>query len=221
MKCIPKNDLIAYSLVSVAPITVLIMILAGAITGCGSDGGSGAAESNGQVEQESAPESNSDSLQSISVAMASKLPECSESNETQLAYARSEKTYYFCESGSWSALDTVGQNGKDGVTTVIEEEATNKKNQWVDPISGKEWIIGGSGNYAQAVAACTGDYRLPTWAEATEAITHGIRGIAASIPQGQNFWLVNSDYWYATETSGLPNKYQVLATAGYNIYCVK
>lgn len=226
MKCIHK-DLTAYILVSATPVVVLTIILASLITSCGSDSGSGSAEATDQVNQENAPDGESEALNSISVAMAAKLPECNEANDTQLAYARAEKTYYFCDSGSWSALDTVGENGKDGqngVTTVIEQEATNKKNLWVDPISGKQWLIGGGGNYAQAVAACTGSYRLPTWAEASEAINHGIRGIAASIPQGQNFWIdtaTPANPWYATETASVPNKFQVAATAGYAVYCIK
>jgi hypothetical protein len=219
------KNLKSYSIVLLTPVLVLMIILSSVLTGCGADSGSGGATVS--ETEENAPEADSDALNSISVAMATKLPDCTADNDTQLAYVRSEKAYYLCDSGNWSVLDVIAKDGKDGVdgqdgvTTVIEEEATNKKNQWVDPITGKQWLIGGGGDYAQAVASCTGAYHLPTWTEAVAGINHGLRGIAASIPQGQNFWLVNSDFWYATETAGLPNKFQVLATAGYNIYCVK
>jgi hypothetical protein len=230
-----KNDLIAYSMVLTTPVVVLTIILASLLTSCGSDSSGGNAAVDTSETQENAPEAESGVPNSISIAKVADLPECTPDNDTQLAYVRSEKAYYFCENGSWSELDMVGKDGKDGkdgvdgqdgVTTVIEEEATNKKNQWVDPITGLEWLIGGGGDYAQAVAACSGDYRLPTWTEAVSGINHGVRAIAASVPTStQNFWLDKAStgnlYYYATETAGLPNKFQVAATAGYNVFCVK
>ena len=158
---------------------------------------------------------------------AADLPECSDANDKQLAYAKAEDTFYTCKAGSWDEVSIKGRDGRDGVdgvTTVNEVEATNKKNQWVDSLTGKTWLIGGGGTYAQAAAACSGDYHLPTWAEAELAISHGIRAIAASIPATQNFWIdtaTPASPWYATETSGLPNKFQVAATSGYAVYCVK
>ena len=201
----------------------LTLALALALTACGSssDGDSSAPVTN--VDEPTPETSTEGQIHSIAVAKVADLPECSEELDTQLGYVKSQDKFYVCEEMTWNALAIEdGKDGTNGVTTIQEVEATNKKNQWVDPITGLNWLIGGGGDYSQAVAACTGDYRLPTWAEASLAISHGIRAIAASIPAGQNFWLLNeSGYYYATETAGAPNKFNVLATAAYNVYCVK
>jgi hypothetical protein len=198
-------------------VKLLTLLFALTLTACGTDSGSSSGASDKSENDKDESESTDPTLQSISLELKSDLPKCEDKRESQLAYVKSESQFYVCESGSWSEIDI---EGEDGVTT--EVEATNKKNQWVDPISGLTWLIGGSGTYAQAQAACSGSYRLPTWAEAITGITHGVRGIAASIPQGQDFWIdISGQYWYATVTAGQANKYQVLATATYNIYCVK
>lgn len=205
--------------------TILILTLALTLTACGNG-----SESNSDASEaipEAKDEPSDDPIQSIAVANVSDLPKCSEENDTQLGYVKAQKKFYVCENADWVVIPIEdgkdGSDGSDGVTTVKEIEATNKKNQWVDPITGLSWLLGGGGDYAQAVAACSGDYRLPTWAEASTAISHGVRGIAASVPTStQNFWLyTNGQYWYATETSGAPNKFQVLSSAAYNIFCVK
>lgn len=201
---------------------ILTLALALVLTACGnsSEGDSAAPIANVDAKSE-AP--NEGVIQSIAVAKVSDLPECSEANDTQLGYVKADKQFYVCESASWNEISIEdGEDGSDGVTTVKEIEATNKKNQWVDPITGLSWLLGGGGDYDQAVAACSGAYRLPTWDEAVAGINHGVRGIAASVPVGQNFWIdVPGQYWYATETASAPNKFQVLATAAYNVYCVK
>lgn len=201
---------------------LITLTLVVTLLGCGSasDGDSAAPAANvdSQGVEESGP------LNSIAVAKVSDLPECSEANDTQLGYVKAEDLFYVCENASWETIAIKdGKDGSDGVTTIQEIEATNKKNQWVDPITGLSWLLGGGGDYSQAVAACSGDYRLPTWAEASTAISHGVRAVAASVPTStQNFWLLNeSGYYYATETAGAPNKFNVAASAGYNIFCVK
>lgn len=190
------------------------------MVGCGADsGGSSASDNSGDKVDTSVGNEDDTAEQSITRLSASDLPKCDSKREAQLAFAINEDQFFVCKDSNWVEIDV---KGEDGITTVQEVEATNKKNQWVDPVTGLTWLIGGSGTYAQAVAACTGSYRLPTWAEAIDGITHGVRGIAASIPQGQDFWInISGQYWYATVTAGQSNKFQVLATAAYNIYCVK
>lgn len=210
----------------------LLIIMSFVFVSCGGSDGGGSASDTPASEVNAQSEDNPARNQSITLASVSDLPDCDETIDKQLVYVLDEEMFYLCRKGEWVEVSIKGEDGRDGVdgqdgvTTVVEEEATNKKNQWVDTLTGLTWLIGGGGTYAQAVAACTSGYRVPTWAEAELAIGHGLRAIAASIPATQNFWIDptgtgQTGAWYATETSGLPNKFQVAATAGYAIYCVK
>lgn len=214
---------LAYVLTVTVPILTLklIVLFALALQGCGDDSSSGGASDTPATEVASEGQESPSKRQSISLATFADLPACDELLKNQLAYVRDSETFYVCD-GDWIEITIKGRDGVDGITqvTTTEVEGTNKKNQWVDPLTGKTWIIGGSALYSQTATACTNGYRIPTYAEAELAIAHGIRGIAASIPALQDFW-ISTNQTYITVTSGVQHSQSVAANVGAAVYCVK
>lgn len=202
-----------------------ILVLTWAIVvACGSE-----SSSTSEAQKEKKATESVEALQSIMLATKADLPSCSDDNETQLAYISDTATFYVCEDSDWVEAKIVakgekgdqGEAGSDGVTTVKEVEATNKKNQWVDPISGLTWLLGGPSNWLSANSSCSGDYRLPTYDEAEDAINRGIRGIAASVPTGVDFWVNELGYIAGINASSLPEKKGVPSSNSYTAFCVK
>lgn len=85
-----------------------------------------------------------------------------------------------------------GQNGKDGVNGTNGTNATQvDQNNWIDAATGKEWILGASGNQLSATSVCTGTYRLPTLAELSDACFRGlfkVYGVKLGAPSQTVSW---------------------------------
>lgn len=60
-----------------------------------------------------------------------------------------------------------GPAGKDGKTIVVSPS------MWFDPVEQKYWFTASTGNYSQAVKACTGNWRLPSYNELDTAMVRG------------------------------------------------
>ena len=210
---------------------ILLPFIAGAvvlafglfITGCGSESGNGGNGAQVVETKNNAPEAKTDASQSLSVANPKELPECSADNENQLVYVRSVKAFYTCEGSDWETIEIA--DGKDGVTTVIEKQATNKKNIWVDPVSGYTWLVG-VGSYAQAQVNCSGKFAIPSWPESIDAMSRGIMAIAADNSLPLNMWVTGAaqgspSQWYATLDAGsLPVAGDYTASLSRGIFCV-
>lgn len=201
-----------------------LLIIALILTSCGgSDGGSSTDEAPSTEISAQEAENPARKL-SITLAKVADLPDCSDELEAQLAYVKENKQFYSCEGTEWVKIDIEGRDGvdgSDGVTTVIEQEATNKENQWVDPVSGLAWLIGGTGNLATATAGCASPYRLPSESEALASISRGLMVITAGISAGQTFWINQAPSHIIMLTAGVPAKYAVSGAATHAVYCVK
>ena len=157
------------------------------LIGCGDDKGNNETESKEDIT----------TLQSIALKSKHDLPECLESNETQLAYVKDEKVFYVCEKGDWLAIDlevkseiktVVGAKGDDG-----SDGETVTTNNWYDSVTGKYWLIGSNNTYDNAFAGCISPWRLPGKNEALAAAQRGL-GVAASTINGPTtMW--TSEVW--------------------------
>lgn len=126
----------------------------------------------------------------IALNDTSELPECTHANNRQIAYIKPTEQFFSCESESWQEISVKGKIGETGQKgdkgDKGEPGEPTSSNQWFDPISKKTWLIGASANYAMTKTyyqACTGEYKLPSRAEATEAAIHGL-GTAFPALQG-------------------------------------
>lgn len=139
-------------------------------------------------------------LQSIAIADVADLPECDKRNETQLAYIKSDKEFYVCESADWVKLDDIpstteilkgqdGNNGNDGINgTNGSDGETITTNNWFDAVTGKLWLIGAIGSYAAAEGVCIDPWRLPTKDEALAATQRGLGVASNTIAGPSNLW---------------------------------
>lgn len=174
-------------------------------------------------------------IESISLDAKSDLPECSDSNRSQLAYVLEEDNFYVCQK-AWKLISIKGKQGDkgekgdkglDGTTTTVHVDGGNSSNVWVDSISGFTWYLGGTNYHSEAVNTCQAPYRLPTINEAYAAITHGIRLIALDISANPDFWSSEtvlgfpSNYYYITVINGAPSGGNGTPSTTASVFCVK
>lgn len=157
---------------------------------------------------------------SIALNTLSEMPACTADNETQLAYVAEVQLFYVCTSTRWTEVaikgadgkdgtaGAAGTNGKDGVDGV--DGAPLPANEWIDPLTGMHWIVGGATTAALGVRCGKG--RAPTNEEAVDAVAHGI---FVAFPPGIN------DMWTATgQVLNVANAYAPTSGAHGN-FCIK
>lgn len=123
----------------------------------------------------------------LAIDNAKDLPECNNSDDAQLAYVRTEDTFYSCdaENGLWTIVSIKGSKGDTGDQGDIGPQgpAGNSAdplpaNEWFDPIGHQYWLIGAIMNPATinfySSTACSDGWALPTKAQAIAAVQHGL-----------------------------------------------
>lgn len=170
------------------PLALIALFLG--LTGCGTapDHQATAPAPVGSVE--SAPV---EAVRSIALATLADLPACTEANDRALAYVMESRQFLTCQGGAWVEIDVRGADGKDGAAGKDGLDGNDGHdgrpvplNTWIDPITGRVWLIGGMGPYD---SACTAPgVRLPTSAEGFEAVEHGL---FSAVPPGgfSAFWV--------------------------------
>ncbi len=123
------------------------------------------------------------------------LPVCDKSNDRQLAYTREENKFFTCTASVWTELDVHGQagaagiagkagvdgkNGTDGSKGEKGDKGDDGKpvdpNQWFDPITQNNWLLGVIMTSAQVDTSpdvCSNGWRLASQMELATAIQHG------------------------------------------------
>lgn len=112
----------------------------------GNGGGDGDGEDTGTVE------GSSFSLFPRAYALVADAGDCNDDREGLLVYAKSEKSFYVCESGSWAAIELKGDKGDPGVAGAVGP-------------TGEQGVVGASG--PQGATGATGP-----------AGSQGLQGIA-------------------------------------------
>ena len=204
------------------------------LVSCGTDSASNGENSETEAKEKSVVTSSPD-IESIALDAKSDLPECGDDNRSQLAYVVSEDNFYVCQKewklvaikGKQGDKGEKGEDGEDGITTTVHVDGGNSSNVWIDTLTGFSWYLGGTNTHAQALIACSGDYRLPTINEAYAAITHGIRLIAGDIGANPDFWTseavvgVPANRYYATVSNGNPVGGSGAPASTSSVFCVK
>lgn len=190
-------------------------------TGCGRD------ESNSS----NAATAEKPTLQSIAIASMGDLPECSEANNTQLAYIKDEKAFYVCEGNDWNIIDDApvevltvkGKNGSNG-----SDGATVTTNNWYDAVTGKLWLIGANVHYSVISTSCVSPWRLPTKQEALAAAQRGLGVAATTISGPTTMWTstpynVGTSQTYITAISTSPAEAEHLLSSGTfrGLFCIE
>lgn len=162
------------------------MILILMLSACGGhhhSGGDSSSSSSAKSKVTSNAASSSSDFARL-VDTVSDLGVCDSLRFGQLFYVQEISQFFFCAktNSQWSAVDLRGPkgdvgaqgiNGKDGATTKALEA-----NEWADPVSDLEWIVGASMTRGNAITStvelCTSGLRYATQQEASDAISHGI-----------------------------------------------
>lgn len=120
-----------------------------------------------------------------------------------------------------------GDDGEDGVTTVItkeipvEVETDLMANEWMDPVTKKIWLIANAGQWAAASTSCGGDYRTSSSNELSTAATHGLFNVAG-VTAG---WTIEAfdatNGYYVSTVGGVVNILTALKGGSKAIFCVK
>jgi hypothetical protein len=141
---------------------LVFLVMTVTMIGCG-QGFLGKDESGSDSSSETAAEEDkSGKLQSLALDSKDDLPDCTESNETQLSYVKDESQFYVCESEEWAEI------------SVTDEVEPLEANEWRDPVTDYVWLIGSKVSYSFISTACEGDYDTGTADEVKAAAAHGL-----------------------------------------------
>ncbi len=216
-----------------------IVLLAFLVTACGTDDRQTAA-----APSTVAPKADNGALY---IDKAENRPDCTDADEQRLIYVVADKAFYTCHEAAWVLIDIEGKDGRDGRSGTDGGAGKDGKNGvdgkagadgkdyhdsaevWFDPFTGASWLkMVGEFDRAEAVAACAGEFRIPTGAEAHAAVE---RGLAREFYDGsaiKRMWVSDLtasgysmavDLWSASTTFSVPQgmgpAQQILA------YCIK
>lgn len=180
------------------------------------------------------PESpdSSDIVVAIELESLANLPECIESNDSQLAFVVDENAFYTCKLLIWKRIEIKGEagtkgdkgeKGDSGVNTNIYQNATIT-NTWVDPITGYEWVLGAAGGTSEISTRCTGNYLPPTRAEAVQAANNGLLVAAGDKGYIKEMWttdMISGQYVKVKTNADMSISYLASANANLPIHCKK
>lgn len=169
---------IAISLLSGIGFAILAIIMSIGLTGCGSE-----PSSKDKAEKLDA----SDTFDGTMYLDSKKqLPECTEKNETQLAYVKKERTFYACESLEWVEVSIEGERGTAGKNG--SDAPVVSQNEWIDPVTGLHWVVAGQGLGSAASSYCGNGYRLASSAEIIDALENGLQYKLADLSVAISLW---------------------------------
>lgn len=182
----------ALNLFRIIPYILVLSVLAA----CGSSGGSSDNSKNELTAQ--AGEPLQDDPGTIYLETIAELGPCEPSNKRQLAYVEEDGQFRTCSKAGWKVIElkgkdgtngTNGSNGKDGVAGKAGEDKTSP-NMWLDPVTGRHWLISSKMTYNLANSACAQGWTFPGRSQADEAWNHGIQTALIDIGLNGSFWIV-------------------------------
>jgi len=217
-------------------VSVIMAIL---VVSCGTESGGGSANLvDPDTQQQQAVQT--DNLSAQLVATQAAAPVCDEASEGRLIYVQDEAAFKSCSAGTYAVvvLDIPkgdkgdrGDAGADGIDGVKGDQGeagadgvAQSANTWLDPISGETWLLGGLGtSQVQALAACVGDWVLPTTPQVNNASAHGI--YAGTVDYRDTMhdcaWVSDTGSGGSTRTPVKPGLAYGSCPADKAIYCVR
>jgi hypothetical protein len=151
------------------------------LAGCGSAPSKSGAD--GAVDDQPTTTASAPTEHSLYVQTASELPPCDASKEGWIAYLNAVSQLQACADGQWSEIHVgsqgpAGEKGEPGEAGPAGEKGDpgepGGQNQWIDPMTHKRWLIGGSGNLYFAMSACTNGWTLGSVSSLVDASAHGL-----------------------------------------------
>ena len=221
------------------------LILIAALIGCGTDNSEGESPDKTSSKKQDAIDYEDSkpkevvteyrkegSSYAIAVEDTSELPECTRANNKQLAWVKTSEIFFSCEDGDvWVEIESVkgaegakGEKGDKGDKGDPGEPVA--QNEWLDPITKKEWLFGAkTSTRLISASACSNGYHLPSSAEAIAAVVHGLLVASNDISGPTDVWVSDppeqpspNDYSFYVNSSGA----RVAATTdSHGIVCVK
>jgi hypothetical protein len=124
------------------------------------------------------------------------LPECTLENARQLAWIKKTEQFFACENQTWVEVPVKGKAGANGVNGAQGERGEKgdkgekgeagkppAPNEWIDPVTGERWLFTLVQLLEQLetnhATICKDGWMLPSSAEATSAMLHGM-GVAGT-----------------------------------------
>lgn len=185
------------------------LLITTVFTSCGKDEGSGGQQAaevgKPNVTGTNQPSAPTDAPYTLSLDNASQLPKCTDANKAQLIYLRTEKEFRSCSGLIWEYVSiqgekgakgdkgdtgTNGATGSTGATGAAGKDGqTVNGNMWYDPASGKYYFVGGRySNYLAWSTVCSGNWRVPTQAEISDAFRRGMGHMMNQIGAHLTVW---------------------------------
>jgi hypothetical protein len=158
------------------------LVLALLVSGCGA---APSHDGDGSTDQPSPATTPVPQQNSLYVQTASELPPCDGTREGWLAYLNAVSKLQACVAGEWTDVHLTsgpaGEKGDVGPKGDAGPEGPKGdpgpdggQNQWVDPMTKKRWLMGGSGNLNYALTACTSGWGLGSVDHLVAASAHGL-----------------------------------------------
>ncbi len=133
------------------------------------------------------------------VSSSKDLKACDDTTRGFLAYIEDAKKFQACLSAGWTDVNV---NGKDGAAGTNGTMVSG--NEWYDPITTKMWVMTtintAVAGWSDSQSACTGSYRMPTGAEITLGLTHGMKAVAQALTNAPTFILASGGGTYVINT---------------------
>lgn len=128
---------------------------------------------------------------SLAVDTTKDLPACEHANNKQLAWVKSTNQFFSCEDTTWTEVIVKGETGPIGPSGNTGPKGDPASpNQWFDPITKLYWLIGAIQTEFQVNAnvACGSSWTLPTKAQASSAVQHGLLVASSTINGPSKVW---------------------------------
>lgn len=182
--------------------TLLILAL---LTSCGKS-----SDDDSPAQKQSNTDNNPVLSTSYYVEKPSQLKQCEEMTRGYLAYVKETQQFMACLESGWTAVEIKGKDGKDGSNgTSGTNGAMVSGNQWYDPITMKMWvmttIVTSTVGWSNSQSACTGSYRMPTPAEISLALTHGMKACAQALVSPPTLIIASDGQTYNVSNGALNN----------------
>lgn len=139
------------------------------------------------------------------VASAAALVACNTASKGFLAYVKDVDQFQACMDAGWTVVNVRGKDGSNGSNGTNGTNGTMvSANQWYDAITTKMWVMTTIATtvagWTNSMSACTGTYRMPSPAEVTLALTHGMKAVAQALTNAPTFILANDGGTYVINT---------------------
>lgn len=200
------------------------------LTACGQPDGGGSGDgpnlvAQGQQEEQPSAEQGGGKQYAELVNTEADLPACDATTEGRIAHVKADASFRACSSGVWAVIDlkgaagVAGEKGDKGEKGERGEEGSTTA--WLDPSTNLRWMKASNGNFATALLACSGDFRLPTSVELLAAALHGL---ATGLPGAADAWAgpdnANSFSDYVLSLASNPSAASRAKTDVIGIYCI-